>query len=639
MNQQVNNKKPNNTTSNILAAAKPNITSRNNTSGKTISGIIQTTNTTNASSSWSPSGYSSSNVFGIVLLVIIILAICGACYWLYQTYTSKSFVNTIQTEVMPDVKDASVKFTIGNGTIPSSKYSNEYSISMWINVADYNYNYGKEKILLRRGKTGEGCPEIVLGAKDNDLIVRVKLQGAAAASKNIVSGFANITSEQVNKVNQPQGNNEHLHDTMGNFNLEGTVPSHKDYNNCIFNMVSGNNIDYPTVKYEMESACCDGPNIKPDSAMTLMVEQTMKEAFKSCGYPDGDMQTLGRVDLKTVTDNSAPIESQTYHNDYFTLISGNNVSSCAKGRIENFTNVDDAVNAMVLVITDICNLAKLLQSSSNADSKIDDLNTGFQKIFDALEASRSSAKTSSDVSNIFISSFEYLNDRSNYNIRNLIDKLTVDVAALDAMSDVSIDFITLRDNLNKKLQNINCPINFDGITEIDSSINFYESFINLMKKSIYAYINNMGHGIRKTYPDLASTVNASCLVDTALNADPTIGTCIVKMIPLQKWVNIIVSVYNQIVDIYVDGQLASSCVLKGFPSLSTSDVDLTPDGGFSGKISRVMFSNSAATFTAAKSIYYKGPVASTSIFSIIPNWVYYGIVIVVILAIGYSFMM
>jgi hypothetical protein len=52
-----------------------------------------------------------------------------------------------------------------------------------------------------------------------------------------------------------------------------------------------------------------------------------------------------------------------------------------------------------------------------------------------------------------------------------------------------------------------------------------------------------------------------------------------------------------------------------------------------------MFSNSAATFTAAKSIYYKGPVASTSIFSIIPNWVYYGIVIVVILAIGYSFMM
>ena len=57
--------------------------------------------------------------------------------------------------------------------------------------------------------------------------------------------------------------------------------------------------------------------------------------------------------------------------------------------------------------------------------------------------------------------------------------------------------------------------------------------------------------------------------------------------------NFIVSVYNQNVDIYVDGQLSSSCILKRFPDISNEDVKITPDDGFSGMISRVKFTNSA----------------------------------------------
>jgi len=109
------------------------------------------------------------------------------------------------------------------------------------------------------------------------------------------------------------------------------------------------------------------------------------------------------------------------------------------------------------------------------------------------------------------------------------------------------------------------------------------------------------------------------------------------MIPIQKWVHVIVSVYNQVVDIYIDGQLGSSCVLKGFPAISNLDVNLTPDGGFSGQISRVSFSNTAMTVNKSQELYYAGPIATDSIFSMIPNWVWYTIVLLIIISIIYSY--
>ena len=148
----------------------------------------------------------------------------------------------------------------------------------------------------------------------------------------------------------------------------------------------------------------------------------------------------------------------------------------------------------------------------------------------------------------------------------------------------------------------------------------------------------MGVGIRKTYPDLPSGGASSCGADSILPNDPTTGICKAKMIPLQKWVNVIVSVYSQVVDIYVDGQLTSSCVLKGFPDVSTANVDITPDGGFSGNISRVNFMNTAMTVKQARSIYYDGPIKTESFLSMIPSWVWWIILVIVIISLLYAFL-
>ena len=87
-----------------------------------------------------------------MLLFVVILVILYSSYWLYNYYNTKTFIKTQEVEVMPDVKDASSKFNVGSGSIPNSSYSNEYAMSCWVNISDYNYNYGKEKVIMRRGE-------------------------------------------------------------------------------------------------------------------------------------------------------------------------------------------------------------------------------------------------------------------------------------------------------------------------------------------------------------------------------------------------------------------------------------------------------------------------------------------------------
>ena len=138
--------------------------------------------------------------------------------------------------------------------------------------------------------------------------------------------------------------------------------------------------------------------------------------------------------------------------------------------------------------------------------------------------------------------------------------------------NVALDMNTVIPILNKKMKAVNCPLTIDGVGEVDNTISFYQNMIKLLKKTIFTFINNMGVGIRKTYPDLSSGAAPSCGVDNLLPNDPSVGICKAKMIPLQKWVNVIVSVYSQVVDIYIDGQLTSSCILKGFPNISTDPI-------------------------------------------------------------------
>lgn len=105
-------------------------------------------------------------------------------------------------------------------------------------------------------------------------------------------------------------------------------------------------------------------------------------------------------------------------------------------------------------------------------------------------------------------------------------------------------------------------------------------------------------------------------LDTLLDGTNGIKTdiCEFKNFPLQKWVNLNVSMRNNVIDIFIDGRLVKSCILKGSPTINSGDLHIFKQGpngyGFNGYISRLEYTNKALDSDAIMDRYNKGPVVN-----------------------------
>jgi hypothetical protein len=104
-------------------------------------------------------------------------------------------------------------------------------------------------------------------------------------------------------------------------------------------------------------------------------------------------------------------------------------------------------------------------------------------------------------------------------------------------------------------------------------------------------------------------VKIGCRDDGGTDNTHTTHTCQISNVPLQKWVNLIVSVYGRSVDLYIDGKLVRTCVMPGVANVSAvqgSDVKITPEGGFTGETSQFVYWPNATNPSEAAAIYRKG---------------------------------
>ena len=89
-----------------------------------------------------------------------------------------------------------------------------------------------------------------------------------------------------------------------------------------------------------------------------------------------------------------------------------------------------------------------------------------------------------------------------------------------------------------------------------------------------------------------------------------IHTCSVANVPIQKWVNLVVSVYGRTMDLYIDGKLVKTCLMPGVANVSsTASVYLTPNGGFDGYTSKLSYFPKPMNPQDAWNIYLKGPTS------------------------------
>ena len=85
-------------------------------------------------------------------------------------------------------------------------------------------------------------------------------------------------------------------------------------------------------------------------------------------------------------------------------------------------------------------------------------------------------------------------------------------------------------------------------------------------------------------------------------------TCTVNNFPLQRWVNLIVSLNNRTIDVYLDGKLVRTCILPAPAKIDPdAPVILTPGGGFKGWTSNTQYFATPLNPQEAYNIYAAGP--------------------------------
>ena len=100
-----------------------------------------------------------------------------------------------------------------------------------------------------------------------------------------------------------------------------------------------------------------------------------------------------------------------------------------------------------------------------------------------------------------------------------------------------------------------------------------------------------------------------------------LSTCEVPNIPIQKWVNLIISVYGRTLDVYIDGKLVKTCLLPGIAKVDpNADLFITPNGGFNGWTSRTQYWAAPMNPDQAWSIYSKGFKDSNMLNLFLPDY-------------------
>lgn len=94
---------------------------------------------------------------------------------------------------------------------------------------------------------------------------------------------------------------------------------------------------------------------------------------------------------------------------------------------------------------------------------------------------------------------------------------------------------------------------------------------------------------------------------SATSSKSVVHTCSVANVPVQKWVNLLISVYGRSMDVYIDGKLVKTCLLPGIAKINHSaPIYVTPKGGFSGWTSKLQYWPNATDPQTAWNIYTQG---------------------------------
>jgi hypothetical protein len=126
--------------------------------------------------------------------------------------------------------------------------------------------------------------------------------------------------------------------------------------------------------------------------------------------------------------------------------------------------------------------------------------------------------------------------------------------------------------------------------------------------------DNAGMASSPSQPDLTVLKNFKTLFQgqgTELGLKGTLDypLCDIQNLPLQKWICLAIVMNGRVMDVYMDGKLARSCVLPGIPIVEKGNnvISLGMMGGWAGALSTTRFYGYALTPDVIYNLYQEGP--------------------------------
>jgi hypothetical protein len=125
----------------------------------------------------------------VLIIIILILFLYFVLNYIYST-------NTVSTSITSGTTMQTIDATKLSSTKSGIKSSN-FTYSIWFYIDDWNYNYGKEKVLFGRvgsptsspGASGsygkEPCPMVTFGGIENNLNVMMNVYSGSGTSSSI----------------------------------------------------------------------------------------------------------------------------------------------------------------------------------------------------------------------------------------------------------------------------------------------------------------------------------------------------------------------------------------------------------------------------------------------------------------------
>ncbi len=103
---------------------------------------------------------------------------------------------------------------------------------------------------------------------------------------------------------------------------------------------------------------------------------------------------------------------------------------------------------------------------------------------------------------------------------------------------------------------------------------------------------------------------------TTPGGNTVVHTCSIANVPVQKWVNLVLSVYGRTMDLYIDGKLVRTCLLPGIATINNnSNIYVTPAGGFEGWTSKLQYYPNSLNPQEVWNIYTRGYSDWSSMFN------------------------